>query len=308
VRDAFVDSLLAKAAKDDRIWLLNADLGFSVLEPFEQRFPDRYINVGIAEQNMAGIAAGLALSGKKVFIYSIGNFPTFRCLEQLRNDVCYHDADVKVVSVGGGFAYGAQGYTHHAIEDLAVMRTLPGMTVIAPGDPAETRAAVDYFAEHDGPGYLRLGRAGEAMVHGTDISISKQSNLQLVKSGEKRVLVLSTGGILTECVAAGEQLKARGVDVTVMSMPKLKPIDEAAVLNKLQEYDSVVTVEEHSLLGGLRDTIAPMIAISQSKIQLRSLGVKDGCTKGVIGDQNYMRQHCGIDADSIMAAVAELVL
>ena len=141
MRTAFIDTLCELAERDPRIWLLTADLGYSVLERFAARFPHRYINVGVAEQNLTGIAAGLARCGKIVFTYSIANFPTLRCLEQIRNDVCYHQANVKIVAVGGGFAYGTLGYTHHGLEDLGIMRTLPHMTVIAPGDPTETRLA-----------------------------------------------------------------------------------------------------------------------------------------------------------------------
>jgi transketolase len=161
MRTAFIKALTDLAETDNRIWLVTGDLGFSVLEEFASRFPDRYLNVGVAEQNMTGVAAGLAMSGKIVFTYSIANFPTLRCLEQVRNDVCYHNANVKIVAVGGGLAYGAQGYTHHAIEDLAILRALPNIRVIAPGDPAETRAAVMAIVNTPGPCYLRLGKAGE---------------------------------------------------------------------------------------------------------------------------------------------------
>src|SRR6266849_11018187 len=141
MRTAFIRALTESAERDERVHLIVGDLGFGVVEPFAERFPNRFLNVGVAEQNMTGIAAGLALSGKIVFTYSIANFPTLRCLEQVRNDVCYHNANVKVVSVGGGFTYGAMGATHHAVEDLAVMRAMPGLTVVAPGDPVEARAA-----------------------------------------------------------------------------------------------------------------------------------------------------------------------
>ena len=142
MRTAFIEALCEEAVLDDRIWLLTGDLGYSVLECFAESFPDRYVNVGVSEQNMAGLAAGLAFCGKIVFIYSIGNFPVMRCLEQIRNDTCYHNLNVNIVAVGGGLAYGAAGYTHHAIEDLGVIRTLPNMTIIAPGDPIETKLAI----------------------------------------------------------------------------------------------------------------------------------------------------------------------
>jgi len=168
MRTAFIETLCELAEQDERIWLLTGDLGYSVLEQFAERFPDRFVNVGVAEQNMTGVAAGLALCGKIVFTYSIANFPTLRCLEQIRNDVCHHNLNVKIVAVGGGLAYGAQGYTHHAIEDLAVMLALPNMTVIAPGDSVEVRLATRAIVDWPGPCYLRLGRAGERIVHQTE--------------------------------------------------------------------------------------------------------------------------------------------
>src|SRR3989442_15702127 len=170
MRGAFRAAICALAAADERVWLLTGDLGYTVLEGFRERFPDRFVNVGVAEQNMTGVAAGLALSGKIVFTYSIANFPILRCLEQVRNDVCYHKANVKIVAVGGGLAYGALGSTHHATEDIAILRALPEMVVVAPGDPQEAEAATRAIAEHPGPCYLRLGRAGEPHVHRQKLS------------------------------------------------------------------------------------------------------------------------------------------
>src|SRR6267142_4822159 len=165
MRGSFFSALLQLAEHDERVYLVVGDLGFGVTDPFARRFPGRFLNVGVAEQNMTGIAAGLALSGKIVFTYSIANFPILRCLEQVRNDICYHAANVKVVAVGGGLAYGSLGSTHHATEDLAIMRVLPQMVVVAPGDPAEASAATQAVAAHPGPCYLRLGRGGDPRVH-----------------------------------------------------------------------------------------------------------------------------------------------
>src|SRR5271168_2577576 len=169
MRTAFFRALADLAERDERVNLIVGDIGFGVTENFARRFPQRFLNVGVAEQNMTGIAAGLALSGKIVFTYSIANFPILRCLEQVRNDVCYHNANVKIVAVGGGLAYGSLGATHHATEDLAIMRSLPRMTVIAPGDPFEAEAATRAVAAHSGPCYLRLGRAGEPAIHKSEV-------------------------------------------------------------------------------------------------------------------------------------------
>jgi len=181
MRTAFIKTLCELAEQDERIWLLCGDLGYSVLEGFSSRFPNRFVNVGVAEQNMTGIAAGLALSGKVVFIYSIANFPVMRCLEQIRNDVCYHNLNVKIVTVGGGLTYGSLGYTHHGVEDIAVMRVLPNMTVIAPGDPVEARLATQAILNTPGPCYLRLGKAGEPVVHQIEpeFQVGKAISLQL---------------------------------------------------------------------------------------------------------------------------------
>ena len=168
MRTAFIQTLVQIAERDERVWLLVGDLGFGVVTPFVERFPQRFVNAGVAEQNMTGMAAGVALRGKVVFTYSIANFPTLRCVEQIRNDVCYHNADVKIVCVGGGLAYGAVGVTHHATEDIAILRALPNMTVVAPGDPIEAGLATRAVVNWPGPCYLRLGRAGEPHIHQPD--------------------------------------------------------------------------------------------------------------------------------------------
>jgi transketolase len=301
MRTAFIETLIEAARRDDDIFLLNADLGFSVLEPFAAEFPDRYLNVGVAEQNLIGVAAGLALSGFKVFVYSIGNFPTQRCLEQIRVDVCYHEAHVVVAAVGGGFSYGAQGYTHHAIEDFAVMRALPGMRVMAPGDPHETRALTRHLAEIPGPGYIRLGRAGEPVVHAAPLAAPPLTPIRMREGSD--VVLLSTGGILTEAVVAADRLAEGGIGVRLLSVPVLKPLDAAAVLDAISGFALVATIEEHSEIGGLRDTIAPLLAMRGTGARLLPFAVGDGATRGVILSQEAMRAHCGIDAASIAAGI-----
>jgi transketolase len=259
VRTAFIETLKDLAGQDERIWLLCADLGFSVLETFAQSFPKRYVNVGVAEQNMAGVAAGLALSGKIVFTYSIANFPVIRCLEQIRNDVCAHNLNVKVVSVGGGFAYGSAGYTHHGTEDLAMMRTLPNMTVLAPGDPVETRLLTVAATERPGPCYLRLGKAGEPIVHTSQPQITIGKAIVL-REGDAGTLI-STGGALAMTMKAASELAALGVSVSVLSMPSLSPLDDDAILRAARNTGRIVTVENHGV-GGLGSAVAEVLATS----------------------------------------------
>src|SRR5260370_5765307 len=221
MRTSFIDTLCAQAAADERIWLLTGDLGYSVLERFADTFPNRYVNVGVAEQNLAGVAAGLARCGKIPFIYSIANFPTLRCLEQIRNDICYHEGNVKIVAVGGGLTYGAQGYTHHGVEDLAILRALPGMTVLAPGDPVETRLATKAVLDWPGPCYLRLGKAKEPVVHQTEPAFEIGRAIT-VRTGWD-VTLISTGGMLHETLEVANRLKQQGIAGRALSRPTVKP-------------------------------------------------------------------------------------
>src|SRR5437867_8897552 len=214
MRSAFFDTLVRLAEDDERITLVVGDLGFGVIEPFARRFPDRFLNAGVAEQNLTGIAAGMALSGKIVFTYSIANFPTLRCLEQIRNDVCYHEANVKIVAVGGGFAYGPLGMTHHATEDLAIMRALPGIVVVAPGDPWEVERATRAIVAEPGPCYLRLGRAGEPTLHGAGDAFELGRGIRMREG--RALTIISTGGLLESALEAAEQLAAAGIESRVV--------------------------------------------------------------------------------------------
>src|SRR5207245_8000991 len=205
MRNAFIKELFELAKQDERIVLIVGDLGFGVVTPFMEQLPKQFLNAGVAEQNMTGMAAGMALSGKIALTYSIANFPTLRCLEHVRNDVCYHNANVKIVSVGGGFTYGAMGATHHAVEDIAVMRAMAGLFVVAPGDPVEARAATRAVIAYHGPCYLRLGKAGEPVVHQSAIDFELGKAIAM-REGRDATLI-STGGILQNVVRAAERLE-----------------------------------------------------------------------------------------------------
>ena len=304
MRTAFIQALIECARANERIWLLVGDLGYSVVEPFKQEFPDRFINVGVAEQNMTGIAAGLALSGKIVFTYSIANFPTLRCLEQIRNDVCYHNANVKIVAVGGGLAYGAQGMTHHATEDLAIMRALPNMTVVAPGDPIETALATRAIIDRPGPCYLRLGKSREPIVHQTSPHFQIGKAI-MVREGSD-VTLISTGGILYNTVQAAEQLAQQGIQARVLSMPTLKPLDTEAVVAAARETGAIVSIEEHSISGGLGSAVAEVLAeLGNSNTTFRQIGIRDEfCSQ--IGSQEYLRGIHGLSVEGIVEAVRSL--
>jgi transketolase len=254
---------------------------------------------------MTGIAAGMALMGRIVFTYSIANFPTLRCFDQIRNDVCYHRANVKIVALGGGFSYGALGMTHHATEDLAVMRALPEMTVVAPGDPIEAAFATRALIQQSGPGYLRLGRAGEPSLHNSDTPF--QLGKAIVARDGKDLTLISTGGMLATALAAASQLDARGVHTRVLSMHTLKPLDEDAVAAAAQETGAIITLEEHSRIGGLGGAVAETLAgMDDVRIPFRCIGIPSEFAP-CAGTQEYLRSLYGLDADSVVQAAISLL-
>ena len=248
VRNAFIQELVDLARVHPHIALIVGDLGYSVVEPFADEFPDRFINAGVSEQNMTGLAAGMASEGYHVFTYSIANFPTFRCAEQIRNDVAYHNLPVTVVSVGGGVAYGALGYSHHAVQDYALMRTLPNMLIAAPGDPMEVKACMRYLVDNPGPSYLRLGKVGEPCFHLFPPSITPGHWIKIREGGLSRRALISTGAALQIAMEWIE--KDEYLDRTVYSMPLWSMFDKAIQAEQLSAYDEVITLEDHLEDGG----------------------------------------------------------
>ncbi len=303
MRDHFVEALYKVANLDQNVLLMTGDLGFGVLSKFSKKFSSQYLNVGIAEQNMAGLATGMALEGKTVFIYSIANFPTLRCLEQIRNDICYHKANVKIVAIGCGLSYGALGISHHATEDMAIMRSLPEMTVVAPGDTVEAAAATYAVYEKPGPSYLRLGRGGEPKVHEKGISFEIGKAIRLFEGND--ILLISTGGILKNVVEARKLLCQKGFSVALYSMHTLKPFDRVAVEEAAQRVPLIVTIEEHSITGGLGSAVSEVLAeLSGKKTRLKRLGLGSGFSS-IVGDQEYLRNIYGLSVHKIVEAVEE---
>ena len=305
MRTAFIEALTRCAERDRRITLVVGDLGYGVVGEFARRFPDQFLNAGVAEQNMTGLAAGMALCGKIVFTYSIANFPTLRCLEQIRNDVCYHRADVKVVSVGGGLGYGALGMSHHATEDLAILRALPGMTVLSPGDPIETACAVEAVARTPGPCYLRLGKGGEPAVHPArpDFEVGKAL---VVREGTD-LTVIATGGMLAVAANAADALAREGVSARVLSIHTIKPLDVGAILDASETTPVLATLEEHSILGGLGGAVAEVLAESDlPRVAFRRIGLPSAYAKEV-GDRDGLRRIHGLDEAGVLATLRDLL-
>lgn len=303
MRNTFVNTLLEIAKKDKNVYIVTGDLGFGVLKPFWDELPNQIINAGIAEQNMTAVAAGLAMQGKIVFTYSIGNFPTLRCIEQIRNDCAYHNANVKVVCVGGGFVYGALGMSHHATEDIAIMRSLPDVTVLAPGDLVEAECATKAIYETQGTCYLRLGRGGEKRIH------EKVENFEIgkaleIQKGEK-VAIFSTGAIFDEVSEACQQLKSYDINPTVYTFPTVKPIDKKTILDCAKANKAIITVEEHNLSGGFGSAVAEVLSeVDGVKAKLVRVGLDDRYSS-IVGTQKYLRQQYSIDAKTIIEKVIE---
>lgn len=301
MRDTFVRTLVELAKEDKNIELITGDLGFGVLKPFWEQVPDQFTNAGIAEQNMTTVAAGMALEGKTVFTYSIGNFPTLRCLEQIRNDCAYHHANVKIVCIGGGFVYGSLGMSHQATEDIACLRALPDVTVMAPCDSVEAEECTKALAAYPGTAYLRLGRGGEKRAH------EKIDNFQIgkaikVKDGEK-IAIFSTGAIFDEVQEVCKALAGDGYNPVVYTFPTVKPIDKDVIEQCANECEMIVTCEEHNIIGGFGGAVAEVMAEMKSrKAFLLRIGLNDEYSVRV-GNQKYLREQYGITAKSIVERI-----
>lgn len=293
MRNAFIDELVKLAAERPNIALIVGDLGYSVIEPFADRFPDRFINAGVAEQNMTGLAAGMASEGYHVFTYSIANFPTFRCAEQIRNDVAYHNLPVTVVAVGGGLAYGALGYSHHAVQDYALMRSMPGMLIAAPGDPMETRAVMRYLVDNPGPSYLRLGKAGEPCFH-ADVPEVAPGKWLRVAEGQCDHALLTTGATLGLAMSRQQNCEP-ALRPSVHSMPlwgmmaKQGQASAVACLSKLE------TLEDHLRDCGFGSWLLEALS-SEDPSLLTRVGITalDPQVCGTVGSQATLNKFGGL--------------
>jgi len=300
MRKAFINTLVELASKDRRIYLLTGDLGFSILAKFAEKFPNRFINCGVAEENMIGVAAGLALSGKKPYVYSIIPFLIMHCFEQIRNDICYQNLDVRLVGVGEGLSYGTAGATHHSTEDISLMRVLPNMTVVCPGDPIETERIVELLTFHSIPTYIRLGKSNEPKVH-SEIPYCEIGKGITMKDGND-ITVIATGNMLYNAKQVADKIANNGVSCRLISMPFVKPIDEEIILRAAKETRAIFTIEEHSSIGGLGSAVANVLIESDSKTLFRKIALPDNFCKDV-GDQEYLREQNGLSVEKIISNI-----
>lgn len=299
MRNEFIRHLVKLAELDDKIVLVVGDLGFGVVEPFAEKFPDRFFNSGVAEQNMMGFASGLASEGYHVFVYSIANFPIFRCSEQIRNDVCYHNLPVTVVSVGGGLAYGNLGYSHHAVQDFSFMRTLPNMSILAPGDPNETKLCLDFITHNQGPSYLRLGKTGEKN-YSTASTLKGDGAFEAISINDNSsVAVISTGAALQNVQSIISELSLTNIDV--FSCPIWGIDMKKNVSSDLDKYKKVISVEDHLIDGGFGSWILEALD-RDSRFKLTILGL-DKSICGEVGSQEFLNELGGINSRKFLEAI-----
>lgn len=296
MRNAFIDELISAAELNENIALVVGDLGYGVVEPFARRFPQRFFNAGVAEQNMMGLSAGLASEGFHVFAYSIANFPTLRCAEQIRNDIDYHKLPVTVVAVGGGLAYGNLGYSHHAIQDYALMRVMPNMLIAAPGDPMEVRACMRYLIRNPQASYLRLGKAGEPNIHSNVPDVSPGKWLSIRDRNESGTTYLTTGATLDLV----DRLLLNAPDmqnVSLKSMPLWSMQAKALQVVQIEGHERVITVEDHLMDGGFGSWLLEATSVRSDligRIKIKSL---DSKVCGMVAKQSTMNAEGGLSPE-----------
>lgn len=304
MRNTFADEVTAAATARGDVVLLSGDIGNRLFDDFKRVAPERFYNCGIAEQNMTGVACGLALSGFRPITYTITPFATIRCLEQIRNDLCYHNLPVIIAGTGSGLSYAELGPTHHSCDDVGILRMIPNLTIISPCDPTEVRLALRAALAQDGPVYLRLGKKGEPELHPSppDFAIGRAIT---VRPG-RDVCIIATGPILAEALTAADILAKQGISARVESMHTLKPLDQGLLEDAFSSCRLVATLEEHSSSGGLGGGCAEWLADRPGKAaRLIRFGCPDRFFEK-IGSQEYAREELGLTPEKIAARIAEV--
>lgn len=302
MRNAFISSLLTIAQHNSKVVLLTGDLGYTVFEPFKIKFPQRFFNMGAAEANMIGVALGMSKSGLIPIVYSIATFATMRGFEQIRTDICLHNANVKIIGTGAGLSYGHAGPTHHALEDIALMRLLPNMTIICPSDPLMAKVATEKAILHKGPIYLRLGKRGEPAIHKELHNFEIGKGIWL-RRGEK-IAIIATGNLVHTAVETAAILRKAGFNPTIIDMHTIKPIDTSTIKKLLINHTFVYTLEEHSIIGGIGSAVAETIAELRlsSRHHFARFGIRDTFID-VVGNQNYLRSVYKLTPQHIAAQI-----
>jgi transketolase len=298
MRKVFVKTLTEIAERDPRIVLMTADLGFMVLEPFAERFPKRFFNVGVAEANMIGLATGLASCGYVPYVYSIATFASMRGYEQIRNGPVLHKLKVRIIGVGGGFDYGAAGTTHHALEDYAIARVQPGLAVIAPADDPQAGNALQMTYDMPGPIYYRLSKQDDSVLPNLDGRFTLGS-AEIVREG-RDLLIVSIGSICSEALKSAEILSQKNIESTVVVVSCLRPAPEDDLKLLLKRFPLVATIEEHYLCGGLGSLVSELAGESGAPCRIVRFGITDDVPR-MCGNSLYLREQAGLTAESMAA-------
>jgi transketolase len=292
MRNAFAKEITALAQKDPSVVLLSGDIGNRLFDDFKAKCPDRFYNCGVAEANMMSMAAGLASCGLRPVVYTITPFLTYRCMEQIRDDVCYHNQKVVIVGTGSGLSYASLGTTHHSCEEMGMLRLLPGLSVLAPADPFEVRMTLAAALRHSGPAYIRIGKKGEPNIHASTPAWEIGQTIELRKGTD--VALLCAGTLLQECLDTAKVLAEVGISTSVLSMPTVKPLNEPMLSDVFANHRLVATVEEHSVLGGLGGSVAEWFCDQPSlRARLMRFGTPDAFLHRN-GEQEHAREILGL--------------
>jgi len=295
---------LEKMMEDGNTFLLTGDVGFSVFERIRERFKKQYINMGLAEQNMLGVASGMALTGKNVFVYSIIPFIVFRPFEQLRNDICFQNVPVRLVGVGVGYSYSDAGFTHHVIEDYGILNGLPNLTILSPADPLEVSEQMRQIPKIKGPIYMRLSRSGEQILHTNHKNLKIGKALE-ISSGDD-ILFLTTGTILGKAIKVAELLEKDGYSVSILDYHTIKPFDEQTLLNSSANKRILVTFEEHLINTGLYSMVAQTLMTNQIYVRVLKFGITEPYTD-LSGSRDYMLSKYGFSDEEIYKKIKKVL-
>jgi len=305
-RKAFGETVLELARSNPRLLAVTGDLTLSVnLTDFEKEFPERFINFGVAEQNMVASAAGMAIGGMLPFVATFASFLTLRSCEQVRNDCSYADTNVKLVGANAGISGGPAGPTHHSIEDLAMLRAMPNIIILTPADSFETRVMVKWMAEQEGPMYLRLGRDPWPLLHSSEEAVNFRPGGSECFCGGDDVTIFAIGNMVAEAILASEELSKEGIHARVVSFFTLKPIDREAILAAARQTGALITIEDHNVIGGLGSAVAEVAVEAGAPLVFKRLGIPDEFSPIGSADDLYARYK--MDAKGIMATVREVL-
>ena len=304
MRKTFIKTLVDLASKDERIFLITPDIGYSVLEEFHQHFPERFLNVGVAEQNAVSVAAGMALCGLIPYVYTINPFVCMRPFEQIRVDVAYMNLNVRIVGVGAGFSYGAAGATHHSIEDIAIMRSIPNMTIVCPGDPWEVEQSVKQSVDYKGPIFFRLGKQGEPVINNPKSKFRIGKGIFLRK--EKDMHLITTSNTLEMANNICNILKEKKIKASLISMHTIKPFDKKLIEDLLKTKKPIFTIEEHNKMGGLGSAVAEQVAESNFNPVFKRFGLDDKFSH-YVGSHNFIRAKYGLTEKNVVKEILKMI-